>query len=109
MKDCVRDVHTITKFLKPSQILRTYTLKDSDQKADSFFADLAVDSDADSCDDAHAYLSDLVGSGLVVYSWAQNNSWRFQHNYFHFDPLHGEYKEMLLQHNVLNFYDFPIP
>lgn len=72
------------------QIIRSYTLKDSDQKADSFFGDLAVDVDKDSCDDAYAYLSDLGGYGLVVYSWAQNNSWRFHHNFFHFDPLNGK-------------------
>lgn len=82
------------------QIIRSYTLKDSDQKADSFFADLAVDVDKDSCNDAYAYLSDLGGYGLVVYSWAQNNSWRFHHNYFHFDPLNGKRIHFLYGHTI---------
>uniref|UniRef100_A0ABD2XG80 Bee-milk protein n=1 Tax=Trichogramma kaykai TaxID=54128 RepID=A0ABD2XG80_9HYME len=87
----VRPPRLIVIDLNTEKILLTYTLKDSDQKAESFFADLAVDADKDSCDDAYAYLSDLGGYGLVVYSLAQNNSWRFHHNYFHFDPLNGDY------------------
>ncbi|NP_001154968.1 yellow-f isoform X1 [Nasonia vitripennis] len=87
----VRPPRLIVIDLKTDQIIRSYTLKDSDQKADSFFGDLAVDVDKDSCDDAYAYLSDLGGYGLVVYSWAQNNSWRFHHNFFHFDPLNGDF------------------
>ncbi|XP_011504192.1 PREDICTED: protein yellow-like [Ceratosolen solmsi marchali] len=87
----VRPPRLIVIDLNSNKIIRSYTLKDSDQKADSFFADLAVDVDKDSCNDAYAYLSDLGGYGLVVYSWAQNNSWRFHHNYFHFDPLNGDY------------------
>ncbi|XP_066588544.1 protein yellow-like [Prorops nasuta] len=77
--------------LKTDKVIRRYNLKESDQKADSFFADLAIDVDKDSCDNAFAYLSDLGGYGLVVYSWATNDSWRINHNYFYFDPLYGDY------------------
>ncbi|XP_015601990.1 protein yellow isoform X2 [Cephus cinctus] len=77
--------------LTTDKIIRRYPLKDSDQKADSFFADMVVDVEADSCDNAYAYISDLGGYGLVVYSWAENNSWRVSHNYFYFDPLQGDY------------------
>lgn len=44
----------------------------------------------DKCDDAFAYLPDLGGYGLVVYSFADNDSWRIKHNFFHFDPLKGD-------------------
>ncbi|XP_076643326.1 yellow-f [Halictus rubicundus] len=77
--------------LKTDEILRVYPLKDSDQTANSFFADLVVDSDENNCEDTHVYISDLSGYGLVVYSWAKNDSWRVSHNYFHFDPLHGNF------------------
>lgn len=50
-----------------------------------------VDSTSSTCDDAYAYLPDLGGYGIVVYSWKDNNSWRIQHNFFHFDPLAGDY------------------
>ncbi|KAI4500680.1 hypothetical protein M0802_004272 [Mischocyttarus mexicanus] len=77
--------------LKTDKIIRKYTLNDSDQKHNSFIADLIVDVNPDACEDAYAYLSDFSGYGLVVYSWAKNNSWRIEHNYFSFDPLHGDY------------------
>ncbi|XP_015172107.1 PREDICTED: protein yellow-like [Polistes dominula] len=77
--------------LNTDKIIRKYTLKDSDQKPNSFIADLVVDSKPDACEDAYAYLSDFSGYGLVVYSWAKNDSWRIEHNYFYFDPLHGDY------------------
>lgn len=41
------------------------------------------------CNDAYAYVPDLGGYGIVVYSWADNDSWRIKHNFFHFDPLKG--------------------
>lgn len=72
--------------LNTDKIIRTYTLKDSDQTPNSFFVDLAVESDPDNCDDTHVYISDIGGYGLVVYSWAKNDSWRVSHNYFHFEP-----------------------
>lgn len=71
------------------QIIRIYPLKPSDQ-TDSFFVDAVVDVDPYNCEDAYLYTSDFLGNGIVVYSWAKNDSWRIEHNYFHFDPLNGE-------------------
>jgi hypothetical protein len=33
----------------------------------------------------------LGAYGVVVYSFAEDKMWRVKHNYFHFDPLHGDY------------------
>nr|XP_033324997.1 protein yellow-like [Megalopta genalis] len=74
--------------LMTDKVIRTYPLKDAHQTPNSFFVDLAVESDPDNCDDTHVYISDIGGYGLVVYSWAKNDSWRVSHNYFHFDPIH---------------------
>ncbi|KAJ8928950.1 hypothetical protein NQ314_018420 [Rhamnusium bicolor] len=49
-----------------------------------------VDVSPDKCDQAFAYIPDLGGYGLVVYSYADNDSWRIKHNFFHFDPLQGD-------------------
>ena len=87
----VQPIRIIVIDLKTDQILRVYTLKDSDATANSFFADLVVDVDPNNCDNAYLYTSDLSGYGVVVYSWAQNDSWRITHNFFHFDPLSGNY------------------
>ncbi|KAK2576996.1 hypothetical protein KPH14_011958 [Odynerus spinipes] len=87
----VQPVRIIVIDLKTDKVIRKYTLKDSDQKADSFMADLVVDVKSDSCEDAYVYISDFSAYGLIVYSWAKNDSWRIEHNYFYFDPLHGNY------------------
>lgn len=50
-----------------------------------------VDVEENDCDNAYAYTPDLRKS-LVVYSFKDNKSWKIQHNYFHFDPLRGEFK-----------------
>ena len=79
------------------QIINSYTFKDSDLKHDSFFADSIIDVDPKNCDDAYVYNSDLGGYGLVVYSLAKNDSWRVQHNYFHFEPQHGKYNCLFIR------------
>lgn len=50
-----------------------------------------VDALPGQCDDAFAYLPDLGAYGVVVYSFKSNRSWRVKHNFFHFDPLQGDY------------------
>lgn len=49
-----------------------------------------VDATSDKCNQAFAYIPDLAGNALVVYSLANNDSWRIRHHYFHFDPLKGD-------------------
>lgn len=61
-------------------------------------ASITVDSDADSCDDAYAYIPDLSVHRLYVYSLKQNLMWSFVHNYFSFDPLMGEFNVSGLQY-----------
>lgn len=51
-----------------------------------------VDITKNECDNAYAYVPDLGGYGVVVYSYADNKSWRVHHNFFHFDPLSGDFK-----------------
>lgn len=58
-------------------------------KQGSFFANLAVDDS--NCKNSFAYAADLGAPGLIVYSWAQDDSWRVLHNFFHPDPLAGNY------------------
>ncbi|KAL1138491.1 hypothetical protein AAG570_008554 [Ranatra chinensis] len=77
--------------LKSDTLIRSYTLKESDTRPKSFFANVVVDVTPDDCENAHAYLPDLGSNALVVYSWAENDSWRVKHHYFHFDPLFGDF------------------
>ncbi|CAH1115367.1 unnamed protein product [Psylliodes chrysocephalus] len=77
--------------LNTDKLLRRYNFSESDIKGeDSFFANVIVDVTKDTCDNAFAYVPDLGGYGIVVYSFAEDKSWRVKHNYFHFDPLKGD-------------------
>lgn len=77
--------------LNTDTLIRQYTFKPDDMKPDSFFANILVDTTRETCNDAFAYIPDLGGYGLVVYSFATNTSWRVKHHYFYFDPLSGNY------------------
>ncbi|XP_032676731.1 protein yellow-like [Odontomachus brunneus] len=87
----VRPMRLIVIDLKTNMIIRKYTLKNTDVKPDTFIADLVVDVPPGQCDKAYAYMSDLTEYGIVVYSWEKNDSWRINHHFFHFDPLHSDY------------------
>ncbi|XP_014273608.1 protein yellow [Halyomorpha halys] len=77
--------------LTTDELIREYHLKPSDIKDDSFFANIVVDVSPDKCDEAFAYLPDLGSYCLVVYNFKENDSYRINHHYFHFDPLYGDY------------------
>ncbi|KAJ8731954.1 hypothetical protein PYW08_014684 [Mythimna loreyi] len=77
--------------LNTDQLIHRYQCKAGDMKEDSFFANIIVDVNKDTCDDAYAYIPDLGGYGVVVYSLKQDDSWRISHHYFHFEPLAGSY------------------
>lgn len=77
--------------LTTDELIREYYLKTSDIKDESFFANIVVDVSPDKCDEAFAYLPDLGSYCLVVYSYKENDSYRINHHYFHFDPLYGDY------------------
>lgn len=76
--------------LKSDKRLRRYELRREDINDNTFIANIAVDIGKD-CSDTYAYMSDELGYGLIVYSWAENKSWRFTHSYFRPDPLAGDF------------------
>ncbi|KFB38229.1 AGAP003096-PA-like protein [Anopheles sinensis] len=49
-------------------------------------ASLTVDSSADDCEAAFAYIPDLAFYRLYVYSFKENRMWKFQHEFLSFDP-----------------------
>jgi len=50
-----------------------------------------VDADRSECQDAFAYIPDLGAYGVIVYSLRNDKSYRVKHNFFHFDPLQGDF------------------
>lgn len=57
---------------------------------DDGYASITVDADSKNCNDAFAYIPDLVRRVLSVYSFRTDTIWTFKHNYFSFDPLQGD-------------------
>ncbi|XP_057653924.1 protein yellow-like [Diorhabda carinulata] len=78
--------------LNTDTLLRKYYLADGDVACDgsSVIPDIIVDVTRNTCNQAFAYLPDLGGYGLIVYSFAENRSWRISHNFFHMDPNEGD-------------------
>ncbi|CRL01323.1 CLUMA_CG014255, isoform A [Clunio marinus] len=47
--------------------------------------------DDDDCANTFAYVTDWFNRALIVYSAQQNRAWRFNNNYFHFNPFEGDF------------------
>ncbi|CAH2075380.1 unnamed protein product, partial [Iphiclides podalirius] len=77
--------------LKTDELLHRYFFKKSDTKENSFFGNVVVDVDKNTCDNAFAYVADLGRYAVVVYSLKQDDSWRVEHHYFHLDPFGGSF------------------
>ncbi|XP_023719985.1 protein yellow isoform X2 [Cryptotermes secundus] len=87
----LQDPRILIYDLRNDSLIHSYTLKSSHIKEDSFFANIIVDVDTNDCEGAFAYIPDLGGYSLIVYSLKGDESWRVKHHYFHFDPLNGNY------------------
>ncbi|XP_058986012.1 protein yellow [Musca domestica] len=77
--------------LKTDKLVRRFTIPKTQLKEDSFLANIIVDSERSECSDAYAYIPDLGAYGVIVYSFRDNHSYRVKHNFFHFDPLFGDF------------------
>ncbi|CAL7933723.1 unnamed protein product [Xylocopa violacea] len=75
--------------LQSDQLLRKFVIPEDQKTPDSLFANIAVEDY--SCEDTYAYLGDLGGPGLVVYSWKMEKSWLIKHHFFYPDPQGGEF------------------
>lgn len=71
--------------LSTDQLLRKYVIPTEQTVSTSHFGNVVVEDS--SCDETFAYLADIANPGLVVYSWASNDSWLVTHHYFNADPL----------------------
>lgn len=73
--------------LKTNEKVRRFEIPNANGNG---YASITVDSQVDNCDDAYAYIPDLVRRVLSVYSFRLDKMWTFKHNYFSFDPLQGD-------------------
>lgn len=75
--------------LKTDEPVFAFSLRD--YKDGSLFPTITVDVTSANCNHAFAYLPDVMHSRLVVYSMDTNDTHVIEHNYFHFDPLAGDF------------------
>ncbi|CAH1164980.1 unnamed protein product [Phyllotreta striolata] len=78
------DLHT-------DRIVHSFHIPSDQIRPTSGLASITIDVTKNTCDDAYAYVPDLGGYGLIVYSLRENRSWRISHNYFYLEPLAGEF------------------
>lgn len=77
--------------LKSDTVINRYEIPEAIASSGSGFASLTVD--VIDCDgNSFAYLPDLVTSQIVVYNLNENRAHRISHNYFHMNPLEGDYE-----------------
>lgn len=78
--------------LTNDNLIRTYQLP-SAAVSSSIFSNIVVDDSSDDCDDAYAFVtnSGATKPKLIVYSLKANDSWTVEHNFFHLDPLAGNF------------------
>lgn len=78
--------------LKTDKLLLAYPLKEkTDFHENSYFPNIIVDVTSANCDHAYAYLPDVGTYSVVVYNLRTNETHSITHNYFHFDPLSGDF------------------
>ncbi|KAJ8916781.1 hypothetical protein NQ315_005786 [Exocentrus adspersus] len=77
--------------LQTDQIIRQYPIPEDQLRPTTGLASITLDVEKPDCEDSFAYLPDLGGYGLIVYSYRENRSWRVSHNYFFLEPLAGEF------------------
>jgi len=96
--------------LNTDKFIRRFEIPETIAGNSNGMISITVDVNKDSCEDAYAYIPDLLNFQLVTYrfhkkhiilhlidnsliyfSFKQNRAWRFLHNYFHIDPLRGDF------------------
>ncbi|GLV39935.1 yellow-f2 [Carabus blaptoides fortunei] len=87
----VQQFALIVMDLKTDKVIRRFPFSVTDANPAATLASVHVDVTKDTCDDAFAYIPDLVNYKLLVYSWKNNDAWRISHNYFFLDPLQGDF------------------
>lgn len=73
------------------QLIKEYIIPETSLKPEAFLANIVVETSKEKCNKAFAYIPDLAGNALIVYSLEENDSWMVTHHFFHFDPLFGDY------------------
>ncbi|CAH0401455.1 unnamed protein product [Chilo suppressalis] len=80
--------------LNRDSVVRRYEMTGEVLRDSSVLTSVVVDFVGKSCDcgEAYAYITDMGSNALIVYSFKDDDAWRVENHYFHFDPHAGVYK-----------------
>ncbi|CAK1553083.1 unnamed protein product [Leptosia nina] len=78
--------------LNSDELLHRYEFKDEELRDSSVLTGLDVEMSGKGCGDAFAYIPDMGSNAMIVYSMKQNDAWRVECPFFHFDPLSNVYR-----------------
>ncbi|GAB0094311.1 protein yellow [Sergentomyia squamirostris] len=77
--------------LATDRVLLSHQIPDDMVKEDTMYSGIQVDIRNGQCENAHAYVTDIVRSGLLVFSLAKRRSWRATHYFMMPNPHACEY------------------
>ncbi|XP_055588228.1 L-dopachrome tautomerase yellow-f2 [Uranotaenia lowii] len=77
--------------LKTNRRVRRFDIPEEIVQFGYGIPNIAVDVEADKCDEAYAYIPDYQWRELYVYGLAENQMWKFNHNFFSFEPRFGRF------------------
>jgi len=73
--------------LANDRLLKRFEIPQSIVEIGRGLASITIDVGARRCNDAYAYIPDLVNRRLHVYHLRSDRIWSFEHSFFNFDPL----------------------
>nr|XP_026496508.1 L-dopachrome tautomerase yellow-f2-like [Vanessa tameamea] len=77
--------------LNNNRLIHRYVLEEDVLRDSSVLTSIVVDIIGKGCDNTYAYIPDMGSNALIVYSLGENEAWRVENHYFHFDPHSGVY------------------
>ncbi|XP_049700777.2 L-dopachrome tautomerase yellow-f2 [Helicoverpa armigera] len=88
----VSDPAVLVFDLNNDSLLKKHIFKEEVLADTSVLTSIAVEIVGKNCDEAYAYITDMGSNAIVVYSLKDDDAWRVENHYFHFDPHAGVYK-----------------
>lgn len=89
----VADPRILIYNLTDNQLIREYTLTEAVNQTTSIYSNIVVDDTDSDCNNSYAFVANAGANKphLIVYSFKSNDSWAVEHNFFHLDPLAGNF------------------
>jgi dopachrome tautomerase len=79
--------------LNTDSLISRFEIPESMSATARGLASITVDAlDQSDCANTFAYIPDLVGNSILVFSLRSQRMWQFSHNYFNMNPFEGELK-----------------